>query len=561
MAKHLILEVSDSEARVMQVSASRRAKEPVLEAAFTVDFDDLPRGEEGLNARAERLRERLRQAKAGPGPVAILLPKQNSIVRTVQLPSAEEEELEGMAQFEAEKFIPFNVERHIISNQVLRLDAVNGSHVLVTAVDGLVMDKALAMAGACSLKPLLAEVTSVALVRAFQHKTEPLPDDASGILLHVGRYQTEISIVQGDMLMASRSQQLGVHKLLTDLAAASGREGALDLAELRHLDAATPDDFRLPEQPAEGEEESPQAHAAETTEAGDASRAWVQRLVRFTRQTYEFATREHRIHPARRVYLCGEASRIKGLADALAQNLNVDTMCFDPLADVQRSPQAGNISEDVLAGMIPAYGTALRLMAEEADPRSRGQRVNLLPLEVIEEQQAAERRNLLAVSGAMVLITLVLVYLTIDAQATHSERLRDLYTEYNEAMAPIVEELREKEMQLEIIKGITDDRTPPLFILDQVSTFPEIGSTKDGGQLTLTDFRYMRNEVTVEGNTTDFDLAGEFQDFLERLEHNGRPVFVNVSTPQMGTLQLSANRGTVHTFSINATLNTAGGRR
>ncbi len=556
MAKHLVLEVSDSEAQVMQVSTGRRNEAPVLEAAFTVDFDDLPRDEDGLAARAERLRERFKQAKLGPGPVAILLPKQNSIIRTVQLPSAEEEELEGMAQFEAEKFIPFNVERHIISNQVLRLDAVNGSHVLITAVDGPVMDKALTLAAGCSLKPTIAEITSVALVRAFQEKIEPLPEDTSGILLHIGRYQTEISIVQGEMLMASRSQQLGVQRLLNDLGAASGLEGPITPEQLDHLDMATPDDFRLP---TEGEaEDAFQVPAPETNQAGEACRAWVQRLVRFTRQTYEFATREHRIHPAKRVYLCGDAARIKGLADAFTQNLNVDTESFDPLGELKRSAQ-GEVEEAALPGMIPAYGTALRLIVEHNDPRSRNQRINLLPLEVIEEQQAAERRNLLAVSGAMVLITLVLVYLTIDAQATHSERLRDLYTEYNEDMAPIVEELYEKETQLEIIKGITDDRTPPLFILDQISTFPGIGSTRDDGRLTLTDFRYARNEVTVEGNVIDFDVAGEFAEFLENLEHTGRPVFTRVGTPQMGTLQLSHNRGNVHTFTINATLNTAGG--
>lgn len=518
MPRYTVLELTETEAKILQLNKKSRKSGPQIEHALVVDFSDLPKEEGSAQARGMRLKERLKQAKITPGTTAIIIPKQNSIVRTAILPSADLEELAGMAQFEAEKFITFNAERHIVSNGILRRDGVEGSNVLITAVDRPVMDDAVMIAVTAGFEPAIAEVSSIALVRAFnqQVEIEQTEKPSSALLLNIGKTNTDISIVEDGMIQATSSRGIMLEKLLKEMQA-SGKSW---------------EDVEV---------------------EGDSMQAWIMKLVKFIRQTYDFAAREHQVKAASAVYLTGEGTRVEGLSSALSLSLGVPVVLFNPAETFPRM-ETGTIELEALCGFSNAIGSALRLVEEDEDPKAREGRVNLLPPEVIEQQEASERRVLLMISGTMVFITLVLIYLAMSMQSEHRQMLADRYSSYNKKMDSIVSELEEKKKRLEIIDSIKTNRASPLAILDQISTYPALGSTKKGGRLVLTEFKYgLTDDVIIRGTAVEMDDISDFTSYLDKLSWEGRPIFREVGIPQPQRNELSG-RGQVWNFTLNCIL-------
>lgn len=521
MPKYTVIELSDRDAKVLQVSKTRKT-DMVLETAFAVDFSDLGADEEGSIQRGVRLRDALKKHKVPPGPCSLIIPKQNAIVRTAQLPSGDIDELKEMARFEGEKYIPFNTERHIISNAVLHLDAVEGSHMLIAAVDGPVMEKALAILREAKMEPEVAEVSSISLVRAFSHFEHEALEQPAMLLLNLGQNQADFAILKDGMLVSARSTSLGVDQLNQSIErAASTTEDPLEAQEL-----------------------------AEST-----IRTWINRIVRFGAQTYDFASREYGIASTSCLYISGEGATLQGLDTALSKSLGIEVHYFNPISKIKHAGN-GQIEKDSLPGMTNALGAALRMVEEGEGSRAHGERINLLPPEVIEQQKAAERKVLLMISGVMVIITLILLYLAFDTQRRHSEMLRERYTEYNREMKPTIDDQKTKLEQLDIIEQITSNRASVLEILNQITLFPGLGSTADGGVLTIEEFKYtVRNEVTISGTAISLEDMQQFADYLERMNDKGRPIFEKVGLPQPKPVALSHNRGNVYTFSISCVLN------
>lgn len=547
MPRYVITELTEQDIRVLLASKTRK-KPLTLEEAFVVPCADLGKDEEAMIQRGVRLRDALKQRKVAGSPAALIIPKQNAIVRTVTLPSGDAAELQEMAQFEAEKFIPFNAERHIISNSALHLDPIEGSIVLLTAIDGPVMESSLTIMRNGAVEPIFAEPSSVALVRAFHDFAEQKESEEIVFLLHIGTTQTEVNILRHGMLILSRSQAIGIDKLARDLQEAMHLGAPITPEQLAALDLQSPDGFLL-----EGGVSREVGENSGRTSVGEAARGWAQRLARFIRQSFDFAVREQGISTMNAIYLSGEGSLVKGLTQTLAPDFPVPINRFDPYLNMPFS--GGPQNPALVAGMPTALGALLRLVDEEEHPQTRGDRVNLLPPEVIEQQVASERKVLLMISGMMVLITLVLIYLAYDQQADHREELRKRYTAFNREMAPIIDDLEKKEEQLDVIRRITTNRASPMLLLDQISAFPSVGSTRNKGLLTLTDFKYTtRQEVVIAGTVVNFEDMQRFADYLGRMTIDGRPVFRSVGLPQPTPMDLSSGRGTIYAFSITAVL-------
>lgn len=569
MPKFTILEVADTEAKVFQASRVKKGG-LTIESAFVVDFADLGRDEAGVVERGVRLREALKRNKVSQTEAAILIQKQNSIVRTAVLPSGDPTELAEMARFEAEKFIPFNADRHIVSEGVLHLDEINGSHVLITAVDRPVIDQTLALLNGTNLEPVLAEVTSISLARAFTYYDPDRPaiertakkqgEDEPGdhheehercttLLLNIGLGQTEISILEEGMLITARSLGTGLTKLLRDLQKAMHLDRALTLEDLAGLDLGDPDAFLL-----DGGATAESELDPGKTKVGDKVRNWVGQITRFVRQTYEYASREHDIPAKTRIWLCGDAVALGRLDRLVGQHLAVETRIFNPLADFPTTGK-GHVDRSCLPGMVSPLGSAVRLFEQDHDPSSAEGRVNLLPAEVLEARAAGERKVLLVLSAVMVLITGAMLYLAWDERVAHARELDSSYRSHNRKMAPVVESIEQKRTQLNIIESIRTGRAPALYVLDQLATFSGMGSTLDGGRLVLTEYRYSpRDEVTISGDALSVEDISSFHSFLEGLEYQGNPVFSRVGLPANQARELSRGRPNIWVFSINATL-------
>jgi Tfp pilus assembly PilM family ATPase len=517
MAKYAILELTDVEARVLVASKQKR-KPIVHEAMVNVSFADLAKDEQGMAARLQRMKEATDKLRLGGAIGGIILPKQQAIVRTVQLPSTDDDEIRGMVQFEAEKVIPFDAERHIVSYAILREEGEAGSHVLLSAVDGPVIDHAVEIAKAGGIEPSAAEVSCISLTRGFLQRVKPeLPDPSSAILLlNVSRHAAEISIIQDGALEAARSQSISLEKIIEETNAAG----------THWLDV---------------EVETP------------TMQEWLVRLMRFVRQTIDFAQREHEVPAPALAYVCGEGSQVEGLVSAIGLSLGIPVLPYNPFEGVT----VNNVGDQVVkAAFANAVGMLDRLIEQEEHPGSDAGRINLLPPIVIEQQAASERRVMLAISATMVFITLVLVYLTFDMQTQYRGQLASRYRQYNREMRPIVDDIELKRERLEIIDSIKKQMASPLELMDQLTTFPGMGATNNKGRLTLTNLKYSQTgEVAIAGMSLDLEDVSSFADFLEKLTWRDNLMFAEVGIPQSQPSEsLGRGRPRVWTFSINARL-------
>lgn len=521
MARFLVLELGDTEGKLLVVSTGKN-KGLAIDETLIVDWDGLERDDAGAAARGVRLRDAMKQRKIAPGPCGIIVPKQNAIVRVATLPSADPAEINQMAQFKAEEFIPFNAERHVISHGILRQDDVHGSEVLIAAVDGPVMNRALDVCREAKLEPALAEVTSIALVRCLSiYESEQIQRE-SLLLLNIGTSNADISIIHHGVVVATRSQPTGIARLNQELEKSATEEEGLDFHE-------------------------------------SIIKRWIDRMVRFTRQTYEVAAREHDVANTTHLFVCGEGSTLPGLAEGLREALGVHVHPFNPGKDIPRGK--GNVDDAVLPAMAAALGTAHRMVEEHEHPRHRAGRVNLLPGSVLQQQAASERKLLLMLSATMVLITLVLLYLAFDRQNSYNETLTARYKAYNREMRSLVGDLEDKQERIEIIERKKSDFVSPLTILDQISRFDAIGSTQNNGRLVLTEFSYTTSdEVKLAGMASELEDIGAFTDYLSRLRVEDEPVFASIGVPTNSPNELSHRRGTVWTFSLTAILESQSGR-
>ncbi len=117
MAPLLAIEFTEQESKVVVAELGRG--KTVVRDAFRLA---LPRSEDATQRVAERakaLREALATRKIKACRAHVMVPKNYVMARMVTLPSINDDELAGMARFEAERHIPFNAERHVVSHYVL----------------------------------------------------------------------------------------------------------------------------------------------------------------------------------------------------------------------------------------------------------------------------------------------------------------------------------------------------------------------------------------------------------------------------------------------------------
>lgn len=538
MPHYLGLELTDVDVRCVVLGTTRKTA-PEVVRAFRVALDDVPRDAENAAAeRGRRLRDALREKAVPAGATAaIVVPKQSATVRRVRLPSNDPDELASMAAFEAEKIIPFNVERHIVSQCITRQHEIEGSDVLLAAIDGEVMQGWIDPVTAARLEPVAADVSSLAL--AYARLNAP---DGEALrkgcvaLLHIGILHTDITILLEGEVVTTRSVTHGVRNLAAELKGAWGLEADLGLADLAALDVRTPEVFRPAGASREPASASAPADGAPVPVVVSMDRrletsvglvkGWVQKLLTNIQRTYEFALREYSLPAVDHLHLSGDGALLRGLGETLTANLGVPTEVFSPLANAKRAAGA-TVDEALLPCFAVAYGAALRLAREE-----HGNHINVLPPEMISRQVASQQRLQYVVTGCIALVAVVMLGVWWFARREVDTRSAELYAVYIEEMEPLAREVGDKQRRMEIIADIRSDKTGALDILEAISAYADIGPTTRNGRLTLKEFTFtIDEEVRIAGDALTPEDVNKFVLYLEGLKKpNGNKFFVAVDS-------------------------------
>ncbi len=559
MPRSLAIELNEADAKVVQLHQSKKG-ELELESAFQVSFEHIPKDDNALAEKARRLRDKLREYKVAVAEdVVIILPKQCATVRKVTLPSADADEVASMVEFEAEKIIPFNVERHIIDYQLAGDYDVKGTDVIVAAIDAPVMQGWLDLCTAAGIEPTMADVSSLALSYGLLKNVEVATQKGTFIAIQVGLQHTDITLYQDGQVIWARSVMHGVRHLERALRDTMHLKRDLDYRELDTLNLMYPHEFTLPgvkAQPAQLKEdedtdfllfdEEEKRQKTETTIS--AIRSWVKKLVQNIQRTYEFGIREYSIGPIQKIFISGEGSIIPGFADILQKHFGVKGEVFNP-TDMLPVSHIAKVEENDLPVFACSYGAALRCIRGE-----HRESINLLPPEIVAKQIQSERMVHYIVTGSVALIALVMLFMFISSHLEHQRILGDNYSQYISDMDDLLQEVDDKESRMDIIRTKRSDKGGALEILEGISNYPVIGPSPQGS-VTMTRFDYKLGEVVrVDGHAMEISNINEFVKYLKTLEAKGEPIFQSVDIRSQNPTNLPRRDRKIYQFQIEGIL-------
>ena len=436
------------------------------------------------------IRQALRAANLKVREALAIIPKQWVTLRIVTLPSTDPAEVSEMARFEAERHIPFNVERHVVSHHVLRLEGIQGAQVVIAALDGPPAWEITATMDAAGIHLTCLEVSTLALFNALTYSgawdTGQHPTAAQ---IHVGMSATDITILQRGAPIFARSIALGVEKLFASLSPDGPAGDNLAMMDrIEEMDVFSGQRAEAAENSAGTAENS--AASFQTPEAASGSsqsplavQNWVNRLVQEIRKTHEFANREFECQPISQLFYSGAGLCLRGLKDVLREQLQV------PLTEIDPYVKGLRIEQGPPSLRLPPFAYAAAAGAIARDMSEDSVRINLLPSDYVRGHDTTKRKRSLILTGslaaALVICALVYANLLISSKERQLEAIRA----QADKGAPREKQIRERKSQIKILKDQSKPEGTAMAILNDMSSWKDLFNPSEM-HVAITEFQY-----------------------------------------------------------------------
>ena len=293
----------------------------------------------------EAIQELIASHKIKNKNVALAVSGHSVIIKKIPLPSMSPEELEESIQWEAEQFIPFDIQDVNIDVQIVREDTGNQNQmevVLVAAKKDLVNEYTSVIYEA-GLDPVVCDVDAFAVENMFETNYE-IPASETVALVNVGATKTNINIIAGGISSFTRDLTVGGNAFTEEIQKQLGVSS--DDAERLKIASNNPgsDDTDA--------NVAPQVEAAVAAVAENVT-GEVQRSIDFYSATSADPSPSH-------IYLTGGSARLLPLATALGQRLSVPVTVADPFRNIEVESQDRNYIDSVAPAAAVAVGLALR---------------------------------------------------------------------------------------------------------------------------------------------------------------------------------------------------------
>jgi type IV pilus assembly protein PilM len=269
------------------------------------------------------------------------------IVKKITLPAMTESELSESIYWEAEQYIPFDIQDVNLDYEILDFGTGQDSQgsmevLLVAAKKDKIADytNVISQAGKA---PVIVDVDVFALQNAFEanYGFEPT---AVVAILNAGASAVNINILTGPQSVFTRDVSIGGN--------------AFTEAVQRELN--------LPYEAAEMLKKGRDVDGATFEDARAVLRAMTDNVLLEVEKTFDFFKATAASDRIDRIMLCGGASRVEGFADALRERFGTEVEQFDPFRQVTIDPKVlGDISMDDAAPLAAvALGLALRKVGD-----------------------------------------------------------------------------------------------------------------------------------------------------------------------------------------------------
>jgi type IV pilus assembly protein PilM len=288
------------------------------------------------------IRRLFKKTRFGSRCVAASVSGNAVIVKKISLPVMTDAELAGSIHWEAEQYIPFDIQDVNLDYQVLDGGTGAGSKgtmevLLVAAKKEKINDYTGAIAAAGRV-PVVVDVDAFALQNAFEtnYGVEP---GAVVVLLDVGASTTKVNIVSGEQSLSTRDISMGGNTYT------EGLQKELGLT------------FEAAEQAKRGE---PLTHVA-FDDVRPVLHAITGSLLLEIQKTFDFFKATAGSERIDRLYLSGGASVVDGLVDALEERFGVPVERLDPFRRIAIDWKKLRIDDPERLGLTSAVAVGLAL--------------------------------------------------------------------------------------------------------------------------------------------------------------------------------------------------------
>jgi type IV pilus assembly protein PilM len=261
------------------------------------------------------------------------------IVKKIQMDRMKPEEAREVIRWEAEQYVPFDMENVQLDFQIMDPDGDGlQMDVLLVAAKRELVDQRLALLRDASVSPFLVDVDAFALHNAFEYNY-PGAMEGTVALVNVGHEMSTVNVVADGVPVLTRDIPFGSRHL---------RE---DLRRLHGLNAEEADAVVQGRSPRQGEFKALLAEGSEELAIG------IERAVAFLSMGTNGGGRSVGL-----VYLCGGGARIPGMAEAIAERLRTRTEIANPFARLRVRAGAGALLpvDELAPMMMLPVGLALR---------------------------------------------------------------------------------------------------------------------------------------------------------------------------------------------------------
>lgn len=261
------------------------------------------------------------------------------VIRYINFPKMQAEELRQALRFEAQKHIPFSVNEVNLDACILKEDLPdNKMLVLVAAAKKDLISQRLKVINAAGIRPNLIDIDSLALINAFNFNYPDIEksEHKAVALLNIGTQETNLNILDKGIPRLSRDIYIG------------GNNFTQKLMEVFGVDFKAAEELKINPDKEKAEKVLLTAESVFSNLSAE---------IRVSFDYYE----SQGASSVNKIFLCGGSSLLPGLKDMLANILDIEVDYWDPFAKINIP---ANIDSQKLkslsARMAVAAGLALR---------------------------------------------------------------------------------------------------------------------------------------------------------------------------------------------------------
>lgn len=186
---------------------------------------------------AETVLEVLQRARIRTRRVVTAVSGRSVIVRYINMPSMEDSELKGALRYEADKYIPFDIDEVTLDG--VKLEDSSGEDadmkVLLVAVKKSLIQEHLTQIQGMGLQPVIVDIDTFAISNAYELRNQQSPrvEDVERVvaLVDIGASKTNINILKGSTSYFSRE----VYLAGSDFTEAVSRQLHVEVPEAEEL--------------------------------------------------------------------------------------------------------------------------------------------------------------------------------------------------------------------------------------------------------------------------------------------------------------------------------------